>query len=399
MEKVFTPFEIRLRTDVKFGKGVEKTAGRMIRAYGGTKVLLVYGGGSIKKTGLYDTVIRSLHEEQLPFAELGGVQANPRRSLVEKGIALAREEKIDFILAVGGGSVIDSAKAIGIALEDDGDYWDFFLKKRIPEKMTPLGCIHTISATGTEMSVSAVLKDDVETGLKFGCNSFANQTTFALMNPELTYSVPAYQTAAGAADIFSHTFERYFIKSACSLCDEFALGLLRTVVKFAKTAVEQPDDYEARAELMLAGAYSHNGITCIGRSGNTFTAHWIEQPITGLFDTAHGATLSVIMPAELQYIIDHGSNEEIERIAQLGVEVFGVKPDFLDMKATAQEGCRRFREWLRSIGMPVTLKELGVPEEAIPRLAALAPYNEEGKMNGYMTMTREDVLALLMSVK
>ena len=399
MEKTFTPFEIRLRTDVRFGPGVEKKAGEMIQMYGGSKVLFLYGGGSIKKTGLYDTITASLKEAGLSFIECGGVQPNPRRSLVEKAADLAKKEGVDFILAVGGGSVIDSAKAIGLALEDEGNYWEFFQKKRFPQKMTPVGCIHTLSATGSEMSVYAVIKDDVDTGLKYGCNGFANQTTFALMDPELTYSVPAYQTAAGAADIFSHTFERYFVRSSCNLSDEFALGLLRTVVKYARKAIEQPSDYEARAELMLAGAYSHNGITGIGRSGMPFTAHGIEQSITALYDTAHGATLSVIMPAELQFIIEHGDDSAIEKVAQMGVEVFGVKPDYLDMKGVAREGCLRFKNWLKSIGMPITLSELGVPESDIPHLASLAQYGENGKLNGYMALTPDDVLSLLMSCK
>ncbi|MDR1058778.1 MAG: iron-containing alcohol dehydrogenase, partial [Treponema sp.] len=312
--KNYSIFQLRLYTDILFGKGTENEAGKLVRKHGGTKVMLVYGSGSIKKNGLYDRVVKSLKAEGLPFIELPGVHANPRRSLVEKNYKIAQDEKVDFLLGVGGGSSIDTAKAIALALANNGDYWKFYCGTPA-EKMAPVGTIHTIAAAGSETSRSSVLVDDMETGEKRGFMWDPCRPVFAIMNPELTYSVPPYQTGAGSADIFAHTFMRYFWYDdlTSNLGDEYAEGTLRSVIKYAPIALANPEDYEARMELMLAGSFSHNDITQLGRQGAYGGEHAMEHQLSGHYDTPHGAGLSVVMPAMLKYVVDHGPAQKAAR--------------------------------------------------------------------------------------
>ena len=396
--KTFTDFTFHMQTEIIFGKGTEMSAGALVKKYGGTKVMLVFGSGSIYRTKLYDKVVESLCREAIPFVGLGGVKANPLRSLVEEGLELAQKEKVDFLLAVGGGSVIDTAKAIALGLANNGEYWKFYCGEPA-EKIAPVGTINTISAAGSETSGSSVLVDDVDTKEKRGFMWSVCKPVFAIMNPELTYTVSSYQTGAGAADIFAHTVNRYFCAAASKLGDEFSEGLLRTVVKYGPVAVMEPECYEARAELMLAASFSHNDVTGIGRSGPGGSEHWLEQQISAIYNTAHVAGLAVIMPAWLQYIVDHGAIEQIRRIAGFGVKVFGVDEDFADEKATANDGLDRFRQWLRSIGMPLTLKELGVPktdlQSIIERCVSSFP---DQIVPGYMPLNREAVTAIFTSV-
>jgi len=371
----------------------------MIRKHGGTRVMVVYGGGSVKKSGLFDRVVNSMKEQELFFLEFGGVQPNPRRSLVEKGIKIARDEKIDFFLGLGGGSAIDTAKAIALAMANDGEYWKFY--NGVPaEKMAPVGTIHTISSAGSETSRSSVLVDDIETGRKLGFNWDPCRSVFAIMNPELTYSVSAYQTAVGAADIFAHTFGRYFTKylPACSLGDEFAEGVMRTVIKYASIAIAKPDDYEARAELMLAGSFSHNDLTWIGRTGPRAGEHPLEHQLSGHYDTAHGAGLAVVMPAWLQYVIDNGTPEQVARAAQFAIKVFAVSPDMEDIKATANAGIKAFRAWIHSIGMPLTLEELGVPKAELPAMIKRTMDATKGKVPGLIDLDEKAVTAIYSSM-
>ncbi|GHV11588.1 NADH-dependent alcohol dehydrogenase [Spirochaetia bacterium] len=396
--KNFVNFAFQMYTEIVFGKGTEAEAGNLIRKYGGSKVLLVYGGGSIKKSGLYDRVVKTLKDSGLSFAELGGVQANPRRSLVDKGIKIARDEKVDFLLAVGGGSAIDTAKAIGLALANDGEYWKFY-NGTPAEKMAPVGTIHTIAAAGSETSNSTVLVDDVTPGgRKQGLGWPPCRPVFAIMNPELTYSVSAYQTAAGSSDILAHTVSRYFILAASHLGDEYAEGTMRTVVKYAPIAIAKPDDYEARAELMLAGSFSHNDVTGIGRSGPKGGEHALVTQLSGYYDTAHGADLAMIMPAWLQYIADHGSPEHLARIAQFGVKVFGAHPDMADIKATANEGLYHFRTWVKSIGMPLTLKEHGISAGDLQAVIRRCLDSQKGTVKGFMDLGEEAVTAIYSSI-
>jgi alcohol dehydrogenase YqhD (iron-dependent ADH family) len=395
--KKFSNFSFNMYTENIFGKGTEAKTGKLILKYGGTKVMLVYGSGSIKKSGLYDTVVKTLSDEKLPFVEVGGVKANPLRSLAEKGLKLALAEKVDFLLGVGGGSAIDTAKAIALGLADGEDFWQFY-NGTPAKKMAPLGVVLTLSATGTENSRSTVLVDDIKTGAKRGLMWEPVRPVFAIMNPELSFTVSPFQTGAGSADIFAHTFMRYFMKGAAYLTDEFCEGLLRTVVKFGPIAVSQPDNYEARAELMQAGAFSHNDFTGMGRTGPMAGEHPLEHQLSGHYDTAHGAGLSVIMPALLGYFVAHGSAEQIARAAQFAVKVFGVSADLADLKTTALEGISRFRSWIKSLGMPLTLKELGVPKKDLDDAIKRCLDNNGGLIKGYMDLDKKAVTEIYTSV-
>ena len=396
--KNFTNFNFYLYTDILFGKGTEKETGKMVRKHGGSRVMVVYGGGSVKKSGLFDRVVKTLKDEGLYCMEFGGVQPNPRRSLVEKGIKIAQNEKIDFLLGLGGGSAIDTAKAIALALANNGEYWKFY-NGSPAEKMAPVGTIHTIAAAGSETSRSSVLVDDLGTGRKQGFNWDCCRPVFAIMNPELTYTVSPYQTGAGSADIVAHTVSRYFIKDTPESClgDEFAEGLLRTVVKYAPIAIAKPDDYEARAELMMAGSFSHNDLTSIGRTGPRGGEHALEHQLSGHYDTAHGAGLAAVMPAWLQYVVDHGTPEQAARVAQFGVKVFGVSPDMGDIKATANAGLQAFRAWVRSIGMPLTLAELGIPRADLPAVIKRTVDANNGKIVGFMDLDEKAIAAIFTS--
>lgn len=393
--KHFTSYHLWLYTDVHFGKGAEALAGEMVKKYGGTKVLLVYGRASAKKSGLYDRVAESLQKSRIPFVDFGGVRENPVRSDVERGIALSRSEKIDFLLAVGGGSVIDTAKGIALGLKYPGPFHDLHAKRAVPTSMERVGVIPTIAAAGSEMSAACVIVDDVETGLKQGVTTpGVEQPVFCLLNPELTYGVSPYQTGAGAADNLSHTLERYFVRSKCSFGDELALGLMRTVVRYGPAAVKKPDDYEARAELQLTAAFSHNGLTNMGHDDCLFPIHGLESWLSGHYNTAHGAGLAVLMPAWMESICESGDHDVLARVARLGEAVFGVPCDCEDLPWTAEETIRRFRGWLRGMGMPLTLKELGIPPEDIPRIAEKVAFNREGVLPGYVNLTRDDVVRL-----
>ena len=393
--KNFTNFNLYLYTDILFGKGTENETGRMIRKHGGSRVMLVYGAGSIKKSGLFDRVVKALGEEKLYFVEFGGVQPNPKRTLIEKGIEKAGNEKIDFLLAVGGGSVIDTAKAIALAMANNGEYWKFFTGANA-EKMATVGAIPTISAAGSETSRSTVVVDDIDKGHKQAFNRDCCRPVFAILNPELSYSLPAYQTGAGAADIIAHSFSRYFTRDMPStfLGDEFAEGLIRTVIKYAPVAIAKPDDYEARAELMMAAAFSHNDITGIGRNGPRGGEHPFEHQFSGHYDTAHGAGLAAIMPAYLQYIADNGTPEQSARVAQFCVKVFRLDPDMADLKTTINTGIAVFRSWLRSIGMPLTLTELGIPKEDLPAVIKRTLEANNGKITGFVDLDEKAVSAI-----
>lgn len=395
--KEFTNFSFHMYTDILFGKGTEKETGAMVKKYGGSKVMMVYGGGSIKKIGLYDTVVKSLNDAGIPFVELGGVKPNPRRSLVDKGLEMAHTEGVDFFLAVGGGSSIDTAKAIALGLANDDNYWQFFQGVE-PKKMAPVGTIHTIAAAGSETSTSSVLLDDVDTHKKYGFMWPVCRPAFAIMNPELTYSVSPFQTGAGTADIFAHTYMRYFNGAASYLGDQYCEGTLRTVVKYGPIAYQNPNDYEARAELMLAGSFSHNDLTSIGRrSGPRGGEHGLETQLSGRYDTAHGAGLAVVMPGLLQYFVNHGNADQIARVAQFGKNVFGVAEGGSDT-AIANEGIVRFRAWLKSIGMPITLKELGIPTEDLQKVIDDCNCNADGILVGYMDLDKGAVAEIFTSV-
>lgn len=349
-------------TYFKFGKNTETEAGKLIKRFGGTKVLVHYGSGSVISSGLLNRVLASLDAENIPHIELGGVQPNPRSGLVYKGIKLSRTEKVDFVLAVGGGSVIDSAKAIAIGEPYEGDFWDFYSGKRI-EKSLPVATILTIAAAGSEASASSVITN--ENGMKKrGTLSDLIRPVFSILNPELTMTLPAYQTACGATDMFAHVLERYFTNTRnVEITDRMCEAVMLTIINETPKALSNPNDYDARANIMWAGMVAHNDICGVGREQD-WASHQLEHELSALYDVAHGAGLAVIFPAWMKYTMHH----DVMRFAQFAVRIFGCQMDFQYPEKTAAEGIQRFEKFLKSIGMPVRFGELGAKKEDIPTL-------------------------------
>lgn len=348
-------FEYYTPTKVIFGKGTESETGTLLQEYGCKKVLLHYGSESAVRTGLLKRISDALDKADIAYTTLGGVVPNPRLSLVLKGIELCKKEEVDFILAVGGGSVIDSAKAIGFGVVNEGDVWDFYEKKRTAEGCLPIGTVLTIAAAGSEMSNSSVITKE-EGGIKRGYGSDFGRPKFAVMNPELTMTLPQYQTMSGCVDIMMHTMERYLNHSEnMELTDGVSEHLIRTVMKNALVLKENSDCYEARAEVMWAGSLSHNGLTGCGTDGGDWATHQIEHELGGMFDVAHGAGLAAVWGSWARYVV----TERPERFAQFSVKVMGT-PAGGDFLKTALKGIEAMEGFFRSINMPVSLKELGI---------------------------------------
>ncbi|MBQ9988380.1 MAG: iron-containing alcohol dehydrogenase [Clostridia bacterium] len=402
--KQFSNFNFLMQTEIVFGKDAELQTADLIKKYGGSRVLIVMdGGGFIKKSGLFDRVAKNLTDNGLQYFELEGVQPNPRLSLVLKGLELVKQENIDFLLAIGGGSTIDTSKAIGLAMANDGDFWDFFTGKRVPVSIAPIGAISTIAATGSETSGSAVIMDDIKDHTKRG-NMFNHiRTRFAVMNPELTYTVPAYQTGAGSTDILAHAFDSYFTYMDSYLGDKFSEAAMCTAVKYGPIALKDPTNYEARAELMLASSFSHNDTCRIGRARIPYSGggHNLERHLSAKFDSAHGAGLAVMMPALLAYNIEHDETT-IAKTAQFAVRVFDVEPDPANPKEVAREGIKRFRAWLQELGMPATLHELAkreVTDADIEELVSMVQLQPNGDMAAFGHNNKEDIKRIFESVR
>ncbi|MDR0519049.1 MAG: iron-containing alcohol dehydrogenase [Clostridiales Family XIII bacterium] len=390
-------FRFHLYTEIVFGRNAVSGIAALVHKYGGTKVMFVYGEGSIKRSGLYDRVKSELGGGGIPYVEFGGAKANPLRSHADEGMKLAREEGVDFFLGVGGGSAIDTAKAIALAAANDGEYWPYYRGTK-PTRMAPVGTINTIAAAGSEMSGSTVLVDDI--GGEGKCGLMwppVCRPVFAIMDPTLMYSLPAKQTAAGAADIFAHTFMRYFSQYDSYLSDEYCIATLNTVVRFAPVALAHPNDFDARAQLMLAAAFSHNDLTEIGKPHNGMGGeHALERQLSGHYDFPHGEGLAVIMPAYMKYMVAHGSERDLAKVANLGARVFGplaasVASADADTRAAAYEGIEKFTEWLRSLGLPTTLRELGIPEGELKAAAERCVENTGGSIKGYMELDADAI--------
>ena len=358
-----------------FGDGEEKQTGALVRRFGGTKVLLVYGGGSVKHNGAYDAVTASLKEAGIPWAELSGVQANPRSGKVYEGIELVRKEHVDFLLALGGGSVIDTAKAIGFSANYDGDFWDFFTLKAQIKSSLPVGVVLTIAAAGSEGSDSCVITQE-EGNLKWSCpRTDLIRPRFAILNPRFTCSLPAYQVASGAVDMMAHIFERYFTNTPdVALTDRLCEALLKTIVASAPKAVAEPEDYASHADLMWSGMLAHNNSCGVGREQD-WASHQIEHELYAFYDCAHGAGLAVVMPAWMEYVMEH----DVMRFARFAAEVFGCEMDFANPVRTAREGIARLRSFFRQLGMPATLTEIGADPGDIPAMVA----HRAEKPNGF----------------
>ena len=359
-------FQYYTPTKIVFGRGAEEQTGQLAAEQGCKKVLVHYGGGSVVRSGLLERICRSLDAAGISYVSLGGVVPNPRLSLVYEGIRLARKEQVDFILAVGGGSVIDSAKAIGYGVANEGDVWDFYEKRRTAKACLPIGVVLTIAAAGSEMSDSSVITKE-EGWLKRGYSSNYARARFAVMNPELTMTLPKYQTASGCVDIMMHTMERYFNHSEnMEMTDGISEHLLRTVMKNAKILMNEPDNYQARAEVMWAGSLSHNGLTGCGTGGGDWASHQLEHELGGMFDVAHGAGLAAVWGSWARYVMDAAP----ERFAKFAVNVMGVEPEAEKLK-TAQKGIEAMEDFYRALDMPVCIGDMGIElaEEQMRELA------------------------------
>lgn len=371
-------------TEFVFGKGREKECGKYVKKYGGKKVLIHYGGQSAQKSGLLDRVKSSLEQAGIEYKELGGVKPNPRDTLVYEGIKLCRGENIDFILAVGGGSVIDSAKAIAMGVEYGGDFWDFYSGKQ-PEKALPVATVLTIAAAGSEGSGDSVITKE-DGMLKRGAGSDLLRPRFSIMNPELTQTLPAYQTACGATDIMAHVFERYFTNTKeVEITDRLCEAVLLTMIKETPRVIADPNNYEARANIMWAGTVAHTNIVGVGREQD-WNSHGIEHELSALYDCAHGAGLAVIMPAWMEFVYKHN----VMRFCQMATRVFGCQMDFENPEATALAGIKAFRTFLHGIGMPINFDELGAKQEDIPVLVEKFGLGD-GRTGGFVHLSSDDV--------
>lgn len=385
---MYTPFTYYVRTKVVFGPNTENQAGSLVKEFGGTKVLVHYGSQSAVRSGLLDRVLRSLDEAGVSHVELGGVVPNPHLSKVYEGIELGKKENVDFLLAVGGGSVIDSAKSIALGLASGGDVWDFYIKKRKPGAALPVGSVLTIAAAGSETSDSNVITDD-RSNLKRDCGGDCLRPKFAIMNPELTHTLPDYQTASGCVDIIAHSMERYFNPGVnLEFTDGLSEYLMRTVIKNARILAKDPQNADARAEVMWAGSLSHNGLTGCGLGRSDWGTHNIEHEMGGLFDVTHGAGLAVIWPSWARYV-HHAAPHRFLRFA---VNVMGVERDD-DDEITIERGIQAVEQFYRDINMPTTMLELGITptEEQILWMAASAEAKNGDGVGSVIRLKKEDI--------
>lgn len=380
-------------TKIIFGKDAENEVGKETSRYS-KKILLHYGGGSIKKTGLYDKVISSLKEEEIEYIELSGVKPNPRLSLVQEGIKICRENDINFILAIGGGSVIDSAKAIAFGVPYNGDVWDLFLGKAVVEKALPLGTILTIPAAGSESSTGCVITKE-EGGFKRAVNSDLIYPRFSILNPELAFTLPKYQVACGATDILAHLMERYFTNTKnVELMDRLIESTMKTVINNIPIILKQNDNYEAWAEVMWAGTIAHNNLLNTGRVGD-WASHDIEHELSGIYDVAHGAGLSVVFPAWMKYVY----TQDVKRFAQFAVRVWNVENAFWSAERTALEGIEKLQNFFKAIGMPINLTELGINDDRLEEMADKCTNSDTTTVGNFIKLGETDVLNVLKLTK
>jgi len=370
-----------------FGRDEETMVGELVKRFNGTKVLIHYGGGSVIKSGLLDRVKESLHKSDIRFVELGGVKPNPRSGLVYKGIELCRNEKVDFVLAVGGGSAIDSSKAIAAGAVYDGDFWEFYQGKAV-DKALPIGTILTISAAGSEGSPDSVITNEI--GMyKRGASGEAFRPVFSILNPALTQTLPKYQIGCGITDIMAHLFERYFTSTKeVEVTDRLIEGLLLTMIHEGPRVIEDPNNYEAQANIMWAGMMAHNNSCGVGRNQD-WGSHDIEHELSAVSDCAHGAGLAVVFPAWMTY----NMNKDVNRFAQIAVRVWGVQMDFNNPEITAKKGIVALKNFLKTIGMPSTLNDLDVKENDIEKMAQTACYGDGrgGNIGGSYQLNVKDV--------
>ena len=381
---------------ILFGRDTESQIGELLKPHA-SKVLVHYGGGSIKRSGLYDTVSASLKQSGLPFVELGGVQPNPRLSLVHEGIELCKKEKVELVLAVGGGSVIDSAKAIAMGVYYDGDVWDMYEQGKEIDKALPVATILTIPAAGSESSGDTVITNE-EKQLKYGYGSPRLRPLLSVMNPELFFTLPKEQIAAGVSDMMSHVFERYFTNTThTDLTDGLCETVLKTLMKNAPIALANPRNYEAWCELGFGGTVAHNGLVGMGRQQD-WACHNMEHELSALYDVTHGTGLAVLTPAWMQYVY----RDNVNMFVQFAVNVMGVQGSYRDPEAIVQEGIARLKEFYRKMGIPAALSELGIGGDRLEEMAKKATgeaFGAETPIGGLKKLYWQDVLAIYQSVQ
>lgn len=365
-------FEYFTPTKVLFGKGTENQVGELIQSRNCKRVLIHYGQGHVVSTGLLEKITLQLSKLKIQYELLGGVKPNARLSKVHEGILICREKKIDFILAIGGGSVIDSAKAIGYGVYYDGEVWDLFEKKAFPKKSLPVGVVLTHAASGSEMSSTAGITNDIVGNMKRGCTSDIGRCVFAVMNPELTMSLSEYQTSCGCVDIFMHTVERYFSsEEGMEITDSIAEALMRTVIKNSLLLKENPNDYNARAEIMWAGSLSHNGLTGCGSQGD-WACHQLEHALSGIYDVTHAAGLSAIWGSWARYVV----HSKPERFAAFAERVMGVSCEQRNVMERALCGIKEVENFFIKLNMPISLKQLklGLTNDSLRKIVYYCSY-------------------------
>lgn len=372
-------------TEFLFGKKTEQKVGETLVRYGARKVLVVYGGGSIVRSGLLERVEKSLREAGLTYCLLSDVQPNPLDDKVYEGVELVKREGIDFLLPVGGGSVIDTAKAIAAGALYEGDFWDFFIGRAEVERALPVGVILTIPAAGSEGSGNTVITRK-ESMAKLSVRTvYALRPRFAIMNPELTYTLPPYQTAAGIVDMMVHIMERYFSNTEeCEVTDRLCEGTLKAIVHEANRVMRNPEDYQVRSNIMWAGTIAHNGTCGVGREED-WASHFMEHELSALYDVTHGAGLAVIVPAWMEYLIE----EKSDKLSQFAVRVMEVSP-YVDRRETARVGVERLRQFFYNIGMPINFEELGAKEKDIPVLVEKLHQNKGETIGFFKKLNAKD---------
>ncbi len=382
-------FEFQNPTRIIFGRGTETQVGALAAAYS-RKVLLHFGGDSAKRSGLHGRVVASLAQAGVEWVELGGVQPNPRLGLVHEGVRLCKQHQLGLVLAVGGGSVIDSAKAIAMGAVMDGDVWDFYLGKGAPAAALPVGTVLTIPAAGSEASTGTVVTNE-EGWLKRAVNSELLYPRFSILNPELAFTLPPFQVACGAVDIMAHLMERYFTNvTHVAFTDRLLEATMKTIVQQAPLVLANPQDYDAWSEFMWAGTLAHNNLLDTGRTGD-WASHDIEHEISGIYDVAHGAGLAVVFPAWMKHVLNH----DLDRFVQWAVRVWNVELDVFAPEATAREGIRRMEAFFRSLGIGTTLPGLGITDDRIAEMAGKCTGGGTRTVGNFVPLDRAAVAEVL----
>jgi alcohol dehydrogenase YqhD (iron-dependent ADH family) len=386
-------FQFQNPTRILFGRGYEEKVGAQVAGYS-KNILLHFGGGSIKASGLYDRVTASLKKAGVSWVELGGVKPNPRLSLVHEGVKLCKEHKLGLILAVGGGSVIDSAKAIAMGAVIDGDVWDFYLGKGEPVAALPIGTVLTIPAAGSEASTGTVITNE-EGWLKRAVNSELIYPRFSILNPELAFSLPKFQVACGITDIMAHLMERYFTNvTHVAFTDRLIEATMKTLISLAPQVMKNPQDYDAWSELMWVGTVAHNNLLDTGRVGD-WASHFIEHEISGIYDVAHGAGLAVVFPAWMKYVLHH----DLNRFVQWSVRVWNVEMDVFNPEAVARAGIEKMEEFFHSLGLGTTLSDLGIHDDRIDEMADKSTGGNTHTLGHFVKLDRDAVREILLLTK